>query len=449
MVEIARKISFGVGRYNEFPIDHHELFDDRAWSDEFLGSLKQKAKAQLGTVGSGNHYVDIFIDESQNVWIGVHFGSRGLGHAIATHYMKAGGGQDGMDVDPVLLDADSALGFRYIEAMTLAGDYAYAGRRWVVNRVLEIIGSKATKEIHNHHNFAWRENHFGHDLWVVRKGATPAFPGQYGFVGGSMGDDAVILKGVSSEVSAQALYSTVHGAGRVMSRTAAKGKFVRDDKGKKQRQQGLVRHDEMRKWLSRQGSLSDWRRFRRGTASVPEIEFSAGSARWNHRGYPPSETNWSCDGGKGHCRPLQRLVMGVLENQCLVLNRSWQAVNVITVQAALSMMAADAATGMNFTEGMLCSCQMERLAQSSGAARGRLHRHAQPQCSRAEGHHSGQIQQGASETSTADYATSTGTGWGPMRVHRTSAETRGMLNGACRSAVERRRDRMEKRCPSR
>ena len=147
---------------------------------------------------------------------------RGLGHAIATHYMKAGGGQDGMDVDPVLLDADSALGFGYIEAMKLAGDYAYAGRQWVVNRVLEIIGSKATKEIHNHHNFAWRENHFGHDLWVVRKGATPAFPGQHGFVGGSMGDDAVILKGVLSEMSAQALYSTVHGAGRVMSRTAAK-----------------------------------------------------------------------------------------------------------------------------------------------------------------------------------------------------------------------------------
>ena len=253
MVEITKKISFGVGRYNEFPIDHQKLFDDKAWNDEFLRSLKQKAKAQLGTVGSGNHYVDIFIDESQKVWIGVHFGSRGLGHAIATHYMKAGGGQDGMDVDPVLLDADSALGFRYIEAMTLAGDYAYAGRQWVANRVLEIIGSKATKEIHNHHNFAWRENHFGHDLWVVRKGATPAFPGQYGFVGGSMGDDAVILKGVSSEVSARALYSTVHGAGRVMSRTAAKGRFVRDDKGKKQRQQGLVRHDEMHKWLCDKG----------------------------------------------------------------------------------------------------------------------------------------------------------------------------------------------------
>jgi tRNA-splicing ligase RtcB (3'-phosphate/5'-hydroxy nucleic acid ligase) len=101
---------------------------------------------------------------------------------------------------------------------------------------------------------------------VVRKGATPAFPGQYGFVGGSMGDDEVILKGVSSEVSAQALYSTVHGAGRVMSRSAAKGKFVRDDKGKKQRQQGLVRHGEMHKSL-----IDTWLGGRRGKTWVTSI----------------------------------------------------------------------------------------------------------------------------------------------------------------------------------
>ena len=78
--------------------------------------------------------------------------------------------------------------------------------------------------MHNHHNYAWRERHGERDLWVVRKGATPAFPGQRGFVGGSMGDDAVILSGVESEAAAASLYSTVHGAGRVMSRTEAKGK---------------------------------------------------------------------------------------------------------------------------------------------------------------------------------------------------------------------------------
>jgi tRNA-splicing ligase RtcB len=78
--------------------------------------------------------------------------------------------------------------------------------------------------VHNHHNFAWRELHNGTEYWVIRKGATPAFPGQRGFVGGSMGDISVVLEGVESSRSAEALYSTVHGAGRVMSRSEAAGR---------------------------------------------------------------------------------------------------------------------------------------------------------------------------------------------------------------------------------
>src|SRR5207244_4223938 len=141
--DIAKAVSFGLGRSNPKPIDH-AIFDSALWENAGVGHLKQMARAQLGTVGSGNHYVDLFEDEDGYVWIGAHFGSR--------------------------------------------------------------------------------ERHGELDLWVVRKGATPAFPGQRGFVGGSMGDDAVILKGVESEPSAASLYSTVHGAGRVMSRTEAKGK---------------------------------------------------------------------------------------------------------------------------------------------------------------------------------------------------------------------------------
>jgi len=94
----------------------------------------------------------------------------------------------------------------------------------VVEKVLSLLDAKAVDEVHNHHNFAWRETHFGEEAWVVRKGCTPAFPGQRGFVGGTMGDVSVILEGVDSEKSATALYSTVHGAGRVMSRRAAAGK---------------------------------------------------------------------------------------------------------------------------------------------------------------------------------------------------------------------------------
>jgi tRNA-splicing ligase RtcB len=122
----------------------------------------------------------------------------------------------------------------------------------VVERVRQIIGGAVTFSVHNHHNFAWRETHNGVDMWVVRKGATPAFPGQYGFVGGSMGDNAVILRGVDSPESAAALYSTVHGAGRVMSRTEARGRFVKVD-GKKIRQPGKIRHDEWQQWIRDKG----------------------------------------------------------------------------------------------------------------------------------------------------------------------------------------------------
>ena len=111
--------------------------------------------------------------------------------------------------------------------MELAGEYAYAGRDVVVAKVLEILGAEAVHEVHNHHNFAWREEHFGRTYWVVRKGCTPARPGQEGFVGGSMGDESVILEGVESADATESLYSTVHGAGRVMSRTQAAGRVRR------------------------------------------------------------------------------------------------------------------------------------------------------------------------------------------------------------------------------
>ncbi len=181
----------------------------------------------------------------------MHFGSRGLGHKTATAFIKAAGGKDGIDVAPTVLHQDSDLGRQYLAGMTLAGQYAYAGREWVVEKVRSIIGGEVLDSVHNHHNYAWRERHGERDLWVVRKGATPAFPGQRGFVGGSMGDDAVILKGVESEASAASLYSTVHGAGRVMSRTEAKGKRYR--KTGEVIREGRVSHDAMQAWLRGKG----------------------------------------------------------------------------------------------------------------------------------------------------------------------------------------------------
>jgi tRNA-splicing ligase RtcB len=253
MDDIWREISFGVGMKNKEEVEHELFDDDPAWDIPEVGRLKSLARSQLGTVGSGNHYVDLFVDESDRVWCGVHFGSRGVGHKIATHFLRLAGGREGMHVDPVLLSVDSQEGQEYVAAMKLAGRYAYAGRDWVCSKVASIMGAHILEEVHNHHNFAWRENHNGKDMWVVRKGATPAFPGQKGFVGGSMGDVSVIVQGVESEESKKALYSTVHGAGRVMSRRQAAGKF-RWRKGRRMKMSdGTISREMMMKWISEAG----------------------------------------------------------------------------------------------------------------------------------------------------------------------------------------------------
>jgi tRNA-splicing ligase RtcB len=250
MDDIWSTISFGVGRKNNEHVDHG-LFDDEAWKLPAIQSLKVMAQQQLGTVGSGNHYVDLFTDEQDRVWIGVHFGSRGLGHRTATYFLKAAGASDGMDVEPCVLSTESALGTDYLEAMRLAGDYAYAGRDWVCARVAAILGAPIVEEVHNHHNYAWREEHDGEQLWVVRKGATPAFPGQRGFVGGTMGEQSVILEGVDSENGRYSLRSTVHGAGRAMGRREATG--LVDRKTGEVKRVGKVTPDMMQGWVERAG----------------------------------------------------------------------------------------------------------------------------------------------------------------------------------------------------
>src|SRR5215467_2071619 len=106
------------------------------------------ARQQLGTVGSGNHYVDLFTDEQDCVWIGVHFGSRGLGHKIATWFLERAGAKDGMDVEPCVISSRSDLGEHYLACMHLAGQYAYAGRDWVCQRVARILGAEIVEEVH-------------------------------------------------------------------------------------------------------------------------------------------------------------------------------------------------------------------------------------------------------------------------------------------------------------
>jgi tRNA-splicing ligase RtcB len=256
MDEIMQRISFGVGRPNNEPVDH-PLFDkiDKA-EFEPQRKLLQLAKTQLGTIGSGNHFVDIFEDENGFVWVGVHFGSRGFGHKTASGFLALAQGKEfdgkvsegSMDSKPTLFDINSQLGQDYINAMHLAGEYAYAGRETAVNKVLEILGAQKTFEVHNHHNFAWLEEHFGEKYWVVRKGCTPAMPGQLGFIGANMMDMSVIIEGVDSELSKKGLYSTVHGAGRILSRTQAAGKqkWMKGEDGRKRPvriEKGLIDFD--------------------------------------------------------------------------------------------------------------------------------------------------------------------------------------------------------------
>lgn len=264
--DIQRSISFGVGRVNNHKDDalqDHDLFADGIWS-ELPEDLKKKARAQLGTVGSGNHYVDVFRDELDRIWVGVHFGSRGLGHTIATGVMALAQNEPwGTKVKETetLLDIRDGLGADYWEMMNLAGDYAYAGREWVARKVVSVLGAKELDLVHNHHNFAWKEKHFGEEVVVVRKGATPAYPKQRGFVGGSMGDDSVILEGASPkfgfgqnmDVMESAMFSTVHGAGRVMSRTAAAGKSKGWGKKRRRIAPGLISQEMQDAWLKEKG----------------------------------------------------------------------------------------------------------------------------------------------------------------------------------------------------
>jgi len=235
MREITRRVSFGMGVPARERVAHPVLEKIRTAEFEPQRKLAGLAESQLGTVGSGNHYVNLMEDDQGRVWVGVHFGSRGFGHKTASGFLALAQGLpfDGhategeMDSPPVLLELGTELGGAYLAAMRLAGEYAYAGRDVVVGKVLEILSAKALHEVHNHHNFAWREEHLGRSYWVIRKGCTPARPGQEGFVGGSMGDESVILEGIASDEAQESLFSTVHGAGRIMSRTQAAGRIRR------------------------------------------------------------------------------------------------------------------------------------------------------------------------------------------------------------------------------
>jgi tRNA-splicing ligase RtcB len=193
---------------------------------------------QLGTLGGGNHFIELCLDESDRVWVMLHSGSRGIGNAMGRYFIERARREAERldrrlpDRDLAWLDEGTPLFDDYVEAVGWAQDYAMANRREMMHLIVEALrrhlpGFSIEHEAVNcHHNFVARERHLGEDLYITRKGAIRAGKGELGIIPGSMGARSFIVRGLGNEAS---FCSCSHGAGRRMSRTEAKRRFSRQD----------------------------------------------------------------------------------------------------------------------------------------------------------------------------------------------------------------------------
>lgn len=229
---------FGVGSVHETPKDHPVM--DQDWSvTRITREKKDLARSQLGTSGSGNHFVefgvlrlpdreeDLGLDAGQYVAILSHSGSRGTGAAVCSTYSaiaRAGLPKRYEDLAYLAwLALDSEAGQEYWAAMQLMGAYAAANHDVIHKLVSKLLGARIIAGVENHHNFAWQETHGGRELIVHRKGATPAGAGQLGVIPGSMAAPAFLVRGRGQ---ADSLHSASHGAGRRMSRNQARQQYT-------------------------------------------------------------------------------------------------------------------------------------------------------------------------------------------------------------------------------
>jgi len=226
---------FGVGGMHRKPLEHEVLAED--WHAlPITRALLDRARGQLGTSGSGNHFVEFGILNLSLPEIGLeagsylallsHSGSRGAGATIANHYSRLA-----MTLHPDLppelkrlawLSLGSDPGREYWAAMELMGRYASANHALIHQRIAKALSADVLATVENHHNFAWKETHGGREVIVHRKGATPAGAGVLGVIPGSMASPGFVVRGRGQAAS---LNSASHGAGRAMSRTAAKNQF--------------------------------------------------------------------------------------------------------------------------------------------------------------------------------------------------------------------------------
>jgi len=224
---------FGMGCSTKSYFDS-SLFDSKTWSEtKVIRSLKDKAYAQLGTSGTGNHFVEwgeLTIAEGalEGVPAGAylallsHSGSRGFGGNIADHYSRIAMNKTRLPAEAkhlAWLDLDKEEGQEYWIAMNLAGEYASSNHHEIHNKIARALGIQPMVRIENHHNFAWKEQLAdGTEVMVHRKGATPAGAGVLGIIPGSMSTPGFVVRGKGNETS---INSAAHGAGRLMSRSAA------------------------------------------------------------------------------------------------------------------------------------------------------------------------------------------------------------------------------------
>jgi len=251
---IEGETRFGVGATFKRRRQHAVMDDD--WTvSRITAGLKDRAWSQLGTSGSGNHFVEFGVLTVRDEAVGLapgeylallsHSGSRGAGNAVATHFSRVARAQHAELPNQLShlawLDLDRADGQEYWAAMELMGRYAAANHQLIHEHVVRALGSAVRLDIENHHNFAWRERHVlpgGHerDVVVHRKGATPAGRGVLGIIPGSMAAPGYVVRGRGSEAS---LLSASHGAGRKMSRTKAKQQFSWADAQRVLRERGV------------------------------------------------------------------------------------------------------------------------------------------------------------------------------------------------------------------
>lgn len=225
--EILQNVAIGLGVDAGYFADD-PLLDDIIAETKHIGLPEITIRNQFGSVGAGNHYIDLMKDTDGHIWVALHYGSRKLGHSVASHYLKLLGAKDGMFSQPVFMDAFSEMGVDYWHDMELAGAYAMMSRRKLGGKIIgQILKDTIVDWVENHHNYIWLERHYGQDVFVTRKGATPVSPGVRSFIGGSMGTDSAIVTVKTDTESMhqyqRALGSAPHGAGRVMGRAQAKG----------------------------------------------------------------------------------------------------------------------------------------------------------------------------------------------------------------------------------